>query len=106
MGLILFALCLNFLSVLMETAKAGFSTAAPRCCFLGLFYFPGWAAVTDHSAAEQVSAVSPQKLPRHPHQWRDVYPKAQSLSPKSHPSCRAHFVSKEGAEQDRVQQRR
>lgn len=59
MGLILFALCLNFLSVLMETAKAGFSTAAPQCCFLGLFYFPGWVAVTDHSAAQQITAMSP-----------------------------------------------
>lgn len=63
MGLILFALCLNFLSVLMETATAGFFTAAPQCCFPGLFYFAGWVAVTDHSAAQQITAMSPQSCP-------------------------------------------
>lgn len=63
MGLILFALCLNFLSVLMETATARFFTAAPQCCFLGLFYFAGWVAVTDGSAAQQTTAMSPQSCP-------------------------------------------
>lgn len=93
----MFALCLNFLSVLMETATAGFSTAAPQCCFLGLFYFPGWVAVTDHSAAQEIAAMSPQKLPRQPCQRCDGCPKAQSLSPKSHPSCRARS-SRQGRE--------
>lgn len=117
MGLILFALCLNFLSVLMESATAGFSTAVLQWCFVGwfgffflllgvflLFFFKPWVAMTEHAAAQQLPTRSPQKLPKQPHQRHGVYPKARSLSPKSHPPCRSPFPwpgAEEGAARGR-----
>lgn len=95
-------MCLNFLSVLMGSATVGFSTAVLQWCFVGLlfwvffflvgflFFLKHWVAMTDHAAAQQPPTTSPQKLP---HQRHTGCPKAQSLSPKSHPARRSPLPS-------------